>query len=143
MLFEEPIFRKYGNHKGVKYRIVSLTDVQERELKKKLRAAKQKMERESKRRDELGEDPSKLTKAEITKLGQQLYDAIGRAVPDVDPIEYMIPVLEKMGITDFNTALDIAAKEEGFDSYDDMLISSWDSYNEGVDDEHKVTNPWR
>jgi len=89
---------------------------------------------------------NKKTKSTVdySSLWHEVEDAVGKAVPDVDPMDYILPKLRKYGIDTNGGAtkyLDRAAKTAGYKSYDQYLIDMWDAYNEvnGIDE----PNPWK
>lgn len=97
-------------------------------------------------------DAAKGRTASKEKMLQQIADAIqaaaGEAFPDADPIDILIPKLNRMGIDTYDVGdwLDKAARKHlGVKSYNDYLANMWDDvkadggYGLNIGDR----NPWR
>lgn len=79
----------------------------------------------------------------VWEIAQKLERVVSNCVPDGDPIDYMIPYLERMGISGFDVTkwLDKAAQKLQYSSYNDYLESMWEMYND-VNPTDMRDNPW-
>lgn len=110
-----------------------------------------------------GEASSKSKKPDSAEIWRKVEDAAGAAFPDSDPIDRLIPYMEKFGL--IIDDLDAAVKKHGgAKSFNDYLAQMWDDYANdqmadadnghidynsqfySVDDEENIKknpNPWK
>lgn len=86
--------------------------------------------RRQKAREEERRLKGEAKKADLQKIAQIIDDAIGQAIPDGDPIDYILPRVRRMGYDgwDLTKILDKAARLLGSKSYYDRLADAWDDY---------------
>lgn len=109
---------------------------------KKAQAAQRKAEKA--RTQRASERTSKS--AMLASIAHKIESVVGQVVPDGDPIDYLAPYLNRMGIDQWDTTkyLDAAVKKHlGYKNYYDYLAAMWDMYNEVSADGEQRENPWR
>ena len=92
------------------------------------------------------EEKKKQLDGKLSKIFAKLESVISSCVPDCDPMEYMVPFLNAIGVpqNDYIKWLNRAVKDTSvyYKNYDDYLISQWDSYAAAVGEPDRP-NPWK